>query len=905
MKPHYLTSLFCPNNIAVIGASDRPHTLGQTIFTNLLANSFKGKLYPVNLKHKIVGGIPAVTSVTKIATPIDMAILLTPVHTYPKIVRDCVKKGIKAIVLCKNLRGVAEEDEKYLLRAVKYAKQKGIRLLGPSALGLMRPVLGLNASSYSAVVRPGNLALISQSSALCAAMLDWADSKEIGFSTVVSVGDHSFDLDFGEILDFLVNDTSTRAILLHVHHVLAGRKFISALRAAARSKPVVVIKSGRSEDHVTGYTHASQLINSSDVFDSALSRAGVLRVQSISQIFTAVKVIVANYRTMGKRLAIISNGIGIGILAADSAYTQGVELPVLSAATMHALNDTLPTNWSHSNPIDLLADASPLRFRTATKLCLEDENVDGVLVLFTPQAGTDHLATAQMMVTLQRESSKPLFLSWLGDAKVKESRELFTKARCVHFRAPEYAVEVFRNLAAYHQNQQLLLQTPSPLEENREQPNIALARAIIKEARKSKRDIMPEHLSKALLQAFHVTTNPTELATSIEEALVLAEEVGYPVVLKINSADIFHKSDVGGVELNVTNQDNLIASYHAILERATKLSPHAHIDGISVQPMYKKRHARELMIGVGQDPVFGPVITFGLGGLAVEIQHDCALALPPLNDFIIQDMMTRVKVGKTLGAFKQMPPINYQSLKDILLRISELVSELPDIKELDINPLMVDENGAVVLDARIVLQKKSKQQIRRYSHMAIMPYPSYMQSYLKLKDKTQVTVRPIRPEDADMQQAFVRNLSDESRYNRYLSSIKQLSQNILVRFTQLDYDREMALVMIHEGKEQHEMLGVARYSTDPDFEVCEFALEVADHWQRRGVGPILMNKLFDAAREQGLKTMRGEVLSANTSMQKLMKNLGFTIKKDPEDPSLSLVEKPLVEVSSKAKAKEA
>lgn len=904
MKPHYLTPLFCPNNVAVIGASDRPLTLGQAIFTNLLSNDFKGKLYPVNLKHKMVGGIPAFKSVDKIEVPIDMAVLVTPVHTYPKIIRDCAKKGVKAVVLCKNLSGFDEENEKHLIRAIKYAKQKGIRVLGPSALGLMRPVLGLNASTYAATVRPGNLALISQSSALCAAMLDWADSKEIGFSTVVSVGDHSFDLDFGEILDFLVNDHSTRAILLHVHHILDGRKFISALRAAARSKPVVVIKSGRFDDQITGYTHASQLINSTDVFDSALSRAGVLQVQSISQIFTAVKVLAANYRTTGKRLAIISNGIGIGVLAADSAHTQGVELSTLSETTMNALNDTLPANWSHTNPIDLLADASPLRFRTATKLCLDDPNVDGVLVVFTPQAGTDHLATAQMMVTLQRETSKPLFLSWLGDAKVKESRDLLTKARCVHFRAPEYAVEVFRNLASYHQNQQLLLQTPSPLEEDREEPNLALAHAIIKEARKSKRDIMPEHLSKALLQAFHVVTNPTKLATTTEEALALAEEVGYPVVLKIDSADIFHKSDVGGVELNVSNADNLIEAYHAILGRTAKLAPHAQVNGITVQPMYKKRHARELMIGVGQDPIFGPVITFGLGGLAVEVQHDCALALPPLNDFLIQDMITRVRVGKTLGAFKHMPPINYHALKDILLRISELVSELPEIKELDINPLMVDENGAIVLDARIVLQKVSGQ-VRRYSHMAIMPYPSYMESHLKLKDNTLVTIRPIRPEDADMQQAFVRNLSEESRYNRYLSSIKQLSQNVLVRFTQLDYDREMALVMIYEGGEENEMLGVARYSTDPDFEVCEFALEVADHWQGRGIGPILMNKLFEAAREQGLKTMRGEVLSANTGMQKLMRNLGFSIKKDPDDPSLSLVERPLIDAPSKTKPKEA
>ncbi|WP_193394264.1 acetate--CoA ligase family protein, partial [Aquitalea magnusonii] len=478
MRPHYLTSLFSPRNVAVVGASDTPGSIGQAVFANLLAGNFQGKLFPVNLNHKVVGGIPAVPSVRLIDAAVDMAVVCTAIRTLPAIIKDCGKKGIKAVLLAKEFSDSEQLEREILNESVSIARHYGIRVLGPNVLGLMRPVAGFNATNYTSKVRPGNMALVSQSSALCTAMLDWADSKGIGFSSVISVGE-ALDVDFGEILDYLVADNFTQGILLHVHHIHHARRFMSALRAAARTKPVVVIKSGRYQDDVTGVTHSSNLIESGDVFDAALSRAGVLRVSSIAQLFTAAKVLAANFRVGGKRLAIVTNGIGPGVLAADSAYTNGVELARLSDSTMELLNNALPRNWSHGNPIDLIGDASPVRFRTAVKACIDDPNVDGVLVIFTPQAGTDHLTTAQLMIGLQRESSKPMFLSWLGDAKVSESRDLFSKAKCAHFRAPEYGIEVFRNLASYHHNQQLLLQTPSPLEGKREAPDLSRARAAI------------------------------------------------------------------------------------------------------------------------------------------------------------------------------------------------------------------------------------------------------------------------------------------------------------------------------------------------------------------------------------------------------------------------------------------
>jgi acetyltransferase len=890
MKPHYLTSLFSPRNVAVIGASDTPGSIGQAVFANLLAGNFQGMLFPVNLNHKVVGGIAAQPSILQVDAPIDLAVVTTAMRALPGIMRDCGEKGVRAVLLAKEFSDSEQLEREILKESIAISRKYGVRVLGPNVLGLMRPVAGFNASNYTSQVRSGNLALVSQSSALCTAMLDWADSKRIGFSSVISVGE-AVDVDFGEILDYLVSDTFTQGILLHVHHIHDARRFISALRAAARTKPVVVIKSGRHEDAVTGVSHSSNLVASSDVFDSALSRAGVLRVDTIAQLFTAAKVLAASFRVEGRRLAIVTNGVGPGVLAADSVASYGVELATLTAPTLDLLNQVLPRNWSGHNPLDIIGDASPMRFRTAVKACLDDANVDGVLVIFTPQAGTDHMTTAQLMIGLQRESSKPMFLSWLGEAKVTESRELFRKAKCAHFHAPEYAIEVFRNLANYHQNQKLLLQTPGPLEGKRDLPLLDAARSVISEALAAGRTVLSERESKQVLAAFHIPVNPTVLATTEEQAVEHAAAFGYPVVLKIDSPDIFYKSDVGGVELNISNETALRAAYAGILSRCQASRPLARITGVSVQPMRKLRFSRETMVGVLNDRVFGPVITFGAGGIAVEVMHDRALALPPLNDYLVKRMIDKTRIGTLLGQFKNLPPVDRDQLELVLLHVSEMVCELPQIREMDINPLAADEYGVIALDARIVVAPV-QEGAKRYSHMAIMPYPAHMLKTLSLRDGSTVTIRPVRPEDAEMQQAFVRNLSDESRYNRYMSSIKQLSQSMLVRFTQLDYDREMALTMIREAADGHdEQLAVARFVTDPDNEGCEFALEVADHWQSHGIGYLLMSDLFDAARHQGLKVMRGEVLASNKGMLKLMRKLGFTVETHPEDRSLSLVSK--------------
>lgn len=894
MKPHYLEPLFSPKHIAVIGASDRSGSPGQRVLTNLLGGGFQGKITPVNPKHKTVGGLKSYAKVDQIPEPVDVAIVLTRISSFEQVFNECSKAKIRYLILL-TAQTVTEEERKKLGNIISKGQRKGLRILGPSYLGLIRTPARLNASTHTQTkVHDGNIALVCQSSSLTSAILDWAHSRKIGFSTAIALGDSSLDIDFGEILDYLANDKSTGGILIQIHHIRSGRKLMSALKMAARVKPVVVIKSGRDTRTPSGQLNqTSQHPDSDAVFRSALARAGVLQVNTISHMFTAVKILAANYRAKGNRLAVICNGIGLGQLAADTAHDIHVPLVNLSPDTLAALNDALPEDWSHDNPVDILGDAGPMRFRTAAQLCLDDPNVDGVLVIFSPQANTEHLETAQMMVQLQQTTQKPLLVSWLGGDKVQESRHHFAEHKQLQFNAPEYAVEAFASLARYYHNQQLLLQTASPLSHKWVAPDFQAAHQLLAHAREQAMTVLPESMVARLLGIFQILTVPTRLAHDLAEAKAIAAELGYPIALKIDSPDIFYKSDVGGVILDIRDEAALENAYNQLLERVMVMKPEAHVYGVTVQPMMRQKFAREVMISVNQDTVFGPIISFGAGGVESSVQKDRAIALPPLNEMLTDNLIRHTRIYKTFGQFKNMPPIDEASLRDVLLRVSEMVCELPEIKALEIDPLLVSPQGVIALNARVILGHYSPN-TRRYKHMAIMPYPSYMESRTQLKDGTQVLIRPSRPEDAEEIQEFVRRLSDQSRYNRFMSSIKELSQAILVKFTQLDYDREMALSMIKEHPESRdETLGIARYMTDPDMEACEFAISIADAWQGQGIGTILMERLFEVAREQGLKVMRGEILTSNAGMQKLTRKLGFTVEKDPDDPSICLVYKDL------------
>lgn len=893
MSQHYLKPLFSPKSVAIFGASDSVDSIGCVVLQNMLQGGFKGALYPINLNHAEVQGCKAYASISQIAEEVELAIIATPASSVPGIIEECGIHNVKAAVIISAGFSETGSAGMVLERAVlKNAQHYNIRLVGPNCLGVIRPDIGLNASFNKGNVSAGNLAFVSQSGALCTAILDWAKSNDVGFSSVVSLGS-SADVDFGEILDYLVSDVKTQSILLYIEGIRNARSFMSAIRAAAQFKPVILIKAGR---HATtskaAMSHTASLVGSDDTFDAALRRVGVVRVQTVTQLFSVAKALSCGFHPTGNRLAIVTNGGGPGIMATDSAADLGLKMAELSERTIEKLNQTLPPTWSHGNPVDIIGDAQADRYQHAIKACLDDVNVDGVLTILTPQAMTKPLEVAKTVIDLSNQSSKPLITCWMGGEQVEESRVLFNAAKTPSFRTPEPAVEVFSFLSAYYQNQKLLMQVPGPLSHHVE-PDLEGARMIIECALQDKRKVLNEMESKALLSAFHIPVAKTMVARSPNEALLIAEELGFPIAMKVNSPDITHKTDAGGVILNLTNAQSVRAAYHQVLENVKQNRPNVRIDGISIEPMIVKPNGRELMIGVTNDPIFGPVIAFGAGGTMVEVMGDRSVTLPPLNAFLVKDLIQGTHIAKVLGPFRHMPAINMNALESVLLRVSEMVCELPLLTEMDINPLVVDEHGALAADARVVVEFRPPS-ADRYEHMAIYPYPTYMVSNWQLADGTNIVIRPIRPEDAELEQAFVRDLSEESRYFRFMNSVQELSQTMLVRFTQIDYSREAALIAVTktdniESKEVE--LGVARYATNPDGKSCEFAIVIADSMSGKGLGSRLMTALMDVARERGLKVMKGEVLSNNTHMLHLMKHLDFSIEPSPDDDSIKNVSK--------------
>ncbi len=892
MSKHYLTSLFAPKSVAVFGASDRVDSVGQIVFHNMLESGFQGALYPVNSRVAEVQGRKAYASIADIEEKVELVVIATPPQTVPDIIDDCGKHGVKAaVIITAGFGEIGPEGKALERRVLDNAKRYGIRLIGPNCLGVMRPGIGLNATFNKGGVNAGNLALVSQSGALCTAILDWAQVNDVGFSSVVSMGS-SADVDFGEILDYLVSDPQTQNILLYIEGIRESRRFMSSLRAAARAKPVILVKVGRHEaGSKAAMSHTASLVGSDDAFDAAVRRAGVVRVQTVTQLFSAAKALSCGFHPSGNRLAIVTNGGGPGVMATDRASDLGLVMANLSDVTIERLNQVLPPNWSHGNPVDVIGDAQADRYQHAIAACMEDPNVDGVLTILTPQAMTKPMEAAQAVIELSNQYTKPLLTCWMGESQVAESRKAFALAKKPNFRTPEPAVEVFSYLSDYYQNQKMLKQMPGPLS-HRLEPDVEGARMIIEGALLDKRKVLSEMESKALLSAFHIPVAQTMVARSPNEALLIAQQLGFPVAMKVNSRDITHKSDAGGVKLNLGNAQSLRAAYHEIIENIKRNRPEAHMDGISIQPMIVKPNGRELMVGVTNDPVFGPVITFGAGGTTVEVMGDAAVSLPPLNSFLARDLISRTNVSKLLGAFRHMPPADVAALESVLLRVSEMVCELPMLMEMDINPLIVDEHGLLAADARVVVEFRQPS-ADRYSHMAIYPYPTHLVSRWQLADGTDLTIRPIRPEDAELVQAFVRNLSEESRFFRFMNSMEELSQTMLVRFTQIDYSREMALIAVTEDHGKEVEVGVARFAINPDGESCEFALVIADHMHGKGLGQKLLTALMEAARSKGLKLIEGEVLRNNSSMLHLMERLSFDIQTSAEDDSIKVVRKVL------------
>jgi acetyltransferase len=888
MSQHYLYPLFNPRSVAVFGASTREDSVAGVIFRNMLEANFQGQVYPINPKYETLLDHKCYANAADLPEAPDLAIIATPAPTVAPILEECGKRGVRyAVVLSAGFRemgpkGVAMEEN---LQAV--AKKYGIRFIGPNCLGIQRPAIGLNATFALGKPQSGELALVSQSGAICTAMLDWAASNGIGFSSVVSSG-ASADLDFGEILDYLANDPATRSIIMYIEGIRDARRFMSALRAVARLKPVVLVKVGRHEAGSKAVaSHTGALVGGDDVFDALLRRAGVVRVNTITQLFSSALALSSRVRPAGNRLAIVTNGGGPGVMATDRAVDLGVQIADLSPQTIERLNQALPFNWSHGNPIDVIGDAGAERYKAAVEVCLADRGVDGVLVMLTPQAMTRPTEVAEAVAVVAKTSDKPVLTCWMGEDQVSDGRMVFRNAGIPYFKTPEPSVEVFSFISAFYENQRLLMQTPGSLSHQAE-PDVEGARLIIEGALAQGRHLLNEVESKALLSAFHIPIAQTLIARNATEAMLMAQQLGFPVVMKINSPDISHKSDVGGVRLGLSSGQAVRAAYSGMLAEVRKHQPEATLDGVVIEPMVSRSNAREVLVGTISDPVLGPVIAFGSGGVDVEAYQDRAVALPPLNSFLARDLIGRTRVAKLLGRYRGRAPADMTALENVLLRVSEMVCQLPWLAELDINPLLVDEDGAMAADARITIASRPPT-ADKYGHMAIHPYPVHLVSRWQVPNGTDVVIRPIRPEDAEMTQTFVRGLSEETKYFRYMDAVQELSYAMLVRLTQIDYDREMALLAVAEMDGKEVEIGVARYASNPDQVSCEFAVVVGDNWQHQGIAHKLMDVLMDVARSKGLRVMEGEVLKRNQSMLKLAASLGFRIEPHPEDDSIKRV----------------
>lgn len=894
MNKHYLASLFTPQSVALFGASDRMNSVGGVVFKSLLTSGFKGRIYAINPKRDTIQGEKAFSSLDEIDATVDLVVVATPANGIPDIVTSCGERGIKMmLILSAGFRETGAEGRRLEDRVTELVKHCGIRMMGPNCLGIIRPDKGLNITFGNNNALPGNLALVSQSGAICTAILDWAEQNDIGFSAVVSTG-IAADLDFGDYLDYLVSDHATKAILLYIEGIKNSRHFMSSLRAAARVKPVIALKVGR---HAAGakasLSHTGALVGSDETFSAALSRSGVLRVETVSQLFAAARVLSSvRYGGPSERLVIITNGGGPGVMAADRATDQGIELSTLSPTTLTALNEVLPSVWSHGNPVDIIGDAPLERYQRAMDICLEDPGVDGAVVILTPQAMTKPTQAAEAVIKSAQNSNKPIMASWMGGNQVEEARRLFNNAHVPNFRNLENAVDAFSYLARYNRNQRLLLQTPARLSRGQEPPDSEGARLIIEGVLAEQRKILTEPESMAVLNAFQIPTVRNAVAHSPNEALIVAESIGFPVAMKVLSTDISHKSDSGGVKLNINSAPEVRGAYRQLIDQVALKVPEAKIAGVTVEKMYRSSNGRELMIGIIRDPVFGPVISFGSGGMNVEIMGDSAISLPPLNRRLARDLIDRTKVSRLLGKFRHLPAVDMDKLIDVLLGASSMACELPWIQEMDINPLIMDEEGIVAVDARIVVDYP-KPSTDPYHHLAIHPYPAHLVKDIQLNDGTDIVIRPIRPEDAEIEAKFVRDLSSEARYFRFMSSLQELSQEMLVRFTQIDYHNEMALIAVRSDDAGEEQIGVARYITNLDKKSCEFALAISDQWQGKGIAHHLMRNLMEIARDRDLESIEGLVLSKNSRMLDLVTSLGFQVSHDPEDRTVKLVAAPL------------
>ena len=875
-----LNSIFRPQRIALIGVPTDPKSVGGITLSNLVGGGFRGVVYPVNPKYEAVMGIPCYPNVKSLPKTPDLAVITTGSRLVPQLVEECGEAGINGIIIMSaGFKEIGEEGKK-LEQQVKdiVDKYPDMRVIGPNCMGVINPGINMNASFARNMPKKGNIAFISQSGALGSSLLDWAEEENIGFSNFVSIG-NAMDLSFGELLDYFGQDSNTKSIILYVEQIKDVRKFMTAARAFARKKPIIVYKAGRfPESARAASSHTGAIASEDTVYDAVFRRAGMARVYDIGNIFNFTDLIGRKSIPKGPNLAIVTNAGGPGVMATDTLISKGGKLVKLEEETIQKLNAFLPHFWSHGNPVDVIGDTDPKRYSDATKIVIEDPNVDAVLVILTPQAMTQPTETAKQIAQIAETNSKPIMAAWMGGKSMREGISVFNNAGIAAYETPEQAIDAFMTLVNYSRNLEVLFETPKdvPVRFNYDRQNL---REEFNQTMKSKGKVLSEIDSKKFLESYGIKSSSPTTANNERDAIKIANKLGYPCVMKVLSTEVIHKSDIGGVVLNIGGEKGVVSAYRSIMRNVSDKMPEAKISGVTLQSMCNNKDGVELILGIKKDPVFGTVILAGLGGVGADLINDTALGFPPLNERLARLMLESLKIYPMLKGYRGMKPKNIDKLIEVMIRLSYLAADYPEIEELDINPILVSEEDVIALDARVVLDKEILENpIPQYSHLALHPYPEKYVKTERLNDGTQIILRPIKPEDEPLWLELLGSCSKEAIYSRFRYNFHFDSHEIATQFCYIDYAREIAIVaeIMEEGKRK--LIGVGRMIADPDHEIAEYAVLITDDWQRKELGVMFTEYCLEIAKQWELKTFYAQTTKDNQAMIAVFKKMEFRIK---------------------------
>ncbi len=887
---HNLDPIFNPKRIALVGASPNPNSVSGKVLQNIISGGFRGVVYPINPTNEAVLGVQCYPSVKSLPKIPDLAVICTPAPQVPASVRECGESGVRGIIIISAGFKEIGESGKILENQIKEEASRfdGMRIIGPNCLGIIVPRQNLNVSFASMMPRSGNVAFISQSGALCTSVLDWAAEGKIGFSHFVSIG-NTLDVDFGDLIDYFGADENTKSIVLYIESIINARRFMTAARAFARSKPIIAYKAGRFvESAKVAASHTGAMASEDAVYDAAFQRTGLARVYDIGDVFDCVELIGRNRIPLGPRLGIVTNAGGPGVMATDALIAMNGVLAELSPQTITELDENLPPAWSHRNPVDVLGDAPPKRFEKAVEIVLKDPNVDALLAILTPQAMTNPNNTAKAVAKLADTTRKPILAAWLGGLNMREGIKILAENGVAAYQTPEQAIRSFSTLVSYSRNLSALYETPKDLPLQLPLNREEIRQNFIRENFTDNR-VLTEDISKSLLETYGITTVKPHPAVNVEEAAILASNIGYPIVLKILSPDITHKTDIGGVALNIENEKVLRAEYERMMEAVKSKMPTARIEGVTVQKMINNKDAIEMILGIKRDPVFGSILMVGLGGIAAECLNDRALGLPPLNERLARRMLESLKIWTLLNGFRGKPAMNIEKLIELLIRLSYLAMDYPELMELDINPLLVTPNEVVALDARAVIEPSLiNTPIEPYSHLVLRPYPEKYVTKRTLKDGTEVTLRPIKPEDEPLWFEMLGSCSKESLYNRFRYFFHWASHEVAIRYCYIDYDREIAIVAETSENGRRRLIGVGRLIADPDHQSVEYAVLIIDAYQNRELGSILTDYCIEIAKHWKLKRIVAQTTSDNRPMLSVFQKRNFKFHFNPQDSTVEV-----------------